>query len=135
MPYIEAFDGLATLAGVRLRGERDRVARAREPTSPMDGLQSVSPGARGLASVFEVVAWGAGVIVYRATGRRPWTIDGETMPWLAFRSPKFERLLGGVALVGPYAIWLVCARGRRRDAGKEDLVSVSSRGDRPAGAE
>jgi hypothetical protein len=112
MPHIEAFDGLTTLAGARRRGGQHWVARAREGNARADGLQTPSPGARGHATVLELIGWRSGVIVYRLTERRPWTIDGETMPWLALRRPRFERLLGGIAFVGPYAIWLVCAPNR-----------------------
>jgi hypothetical protein len=117
MPHIEAFDGLTTLAGARWRGAQHWRARAGRRNAPVDRLQSPAPGARGQATVLELIGWRSGVIVYRATGRRPWTVDDETMPWLALRRPKFDRLLGGIAFVGPYAIWLVCAPNRTLRAG------------------
>jgi hypothetical protein len=47
-------------------------------------------------------------------------MEGEIMPQLASRRPKFDRLRGWIAFVGPYAIWLVCAPKRLRsdDSGK-----------------
>ena len=70
--------------------------------------------------MLELIRGRCGVIVYRATAGRPWIMDGETMPRLAFRRPKFERLLGRIAFVGPYAIWLVCAPGKHRSSRPAD---------------
>ena len=114
MAHIEMDDVLTSIARVRPQhGHRERVSRA-------DGLQTPSPGDRGHVTVLELVHGGCGLIVYRATEPRPWVIDGEVMPRLAFRRPKFDRLRGRIAFVGPYAIWLVCAPSKLRsgDSGK-----------------
>jgi hypothetical protein len=121
MAHIESEDALTILAGLRRRGGRlDSVERARERNGRADGLRTASPGDRGHVTVLELVRWRCGVIVYRAIEGRPWTMDGETIPRLAFRRPKFDRLLGGIAFVGPYAIWLVCAPKRRSSGSAPD---------------
>jgi hypothetical protein len=121
MTRIELEDALTILAGIRRRGgRRDSVERAREGNGRADALQTPSPGDRGHVTVLELVRWRCGVIVYRATERRPWTMDGETMPRLTFRRPKFDRLLGRIAFIGPYAIWLVCAPKRRHSTRPSD---------------
>jgi hypothetical protein len=109
MALIGTEDATSILGGIRRR-------RRPQATPLAAGLQTPAPGDPGHVTVLELVRWRCGVIVYRAIDRGPWVMEGETMPRVAIRRPKFNHMLGRIAFLGGYAIWVVCAP-RRGSAG------------------